>query len=118
MSIRIFDQGTNIPSHGNKKITEFVGNASSRSPNVSVAHMLAPLGWEESAHSTQFDELIIVVAGTLTVTDSTVDYAVAAGQVGWIGPSGKVAFSNREPEPCEYWAVCLPAFSPELVKFS
>ncbi len=115
--MKIFDKGVAIPSHGSKEIAEFIGNASSRTEQFSVAHMLAPPGWSENAHSTQFDEILILRSGTLTVTTEDGEHFISAGQVGWIAPSQSVAFSNAHEETCEYWAICFPAFSPNLVGF-
>lgn len=115
--MKIFDKGVAIPSHGSKEIAEFIGNASSKTEQLSVAHMLAPPGWSEGAHSTQFDEILILTSGTLTVTTEDGKHFICAGQVGWIAPSHSVAFANNHDEACEYWAICFPAFSPDLIEF-
>lgn len=115
--MKIFDKGVAVPSHGSKEIAEFIGNASSKTTQFSVAHMLAPPGWSENAHSTQFDEILILITGTLTIITEEGKHFISDGQVGWIAPSQSVAFLNDHEEICEYWAICFPAFSPSLMGF-
>ena len=69
-----------------KYIEEFIGRVNSNTEVVSIARMRSPSGWEESGQA------IIVHAGE------------------W------VQYSTPSPEGAEYIAVCLPAFSPGIVK--
>lgn len=117
MSIKVFSSGIIIPTHDGKSIEEFIGNVSSKNSEYSVAHMIAPSGWSEAAHSTKFREIVIVVDGVLSVNSDGTNTNIKAGEIGLIEASQLVAFSNRENAVCEYWAICFPAFSPDLVEF-
>lgn len=114
--IRVFAQGTNIPTPGGKVIEEFIGNASNQIDKFSVAHMLMPVGWSEPSHGTEYEELVIVVKGVLTLTSSEKIFLVPAGQVCRVEPISDIKFSNTGTEICEYWAVCVPAFRLDRVK--
>ena len=56
-----------VPVPGGKLIDEYVGRASTGSEAVSVAHMRSPAGWEEPAQTPQFDEVTLVLGGTVRV---------------------------------------------------
>jgi mannose-6-phosphate isomerase-like protein (cupin superfamily) len=99
-----------------KLIDEYVGRINSGHDAVSVAHMRSPGGWVEPGQTPEFDEFTVVLAGRLRVAGAggaTVD--VAAGQA-VVVPAGEwVRYSTPDPEGAEYVAVCLPAFSMDLV---
>ena len=110
---------TRIPVPGGKLIEEHVGRVNTGTEALSVAHMVAPPGWDEPFQRPAFDEVTIVLRGTMRVDHD--------------GPGGRPAFTDVGPgetilclageriryrnpsdaEACEYWAVCAPAFSPE-----
>jgi mannose-6-phosphate isomerase-like protein (cupin superfamily) len=110
---------TTIPVPGGKVIDEYVGRVTTGTESVSVAHMVAPGGWSEPAQAPEFDEITVVLRGTVRVevTDaegaSTTLY-VPAGQAVLTRAGERVRYSTGEEET-EYVAVCLPAFSPESV---
>ena len=56
-----------IPVPGGKTIEEFVGMVATGDDAVSIAHMIAPAGWEEPAQTPDFDEFTIVLDGSMTV---------------------------------------------------
>ena len=63
----IIDSPAQIPVPGGKTIEEFVGRASSGDTGVSVAHMVAPAGWDEPFQAPTFDEFTVVLEGELLV---------------------------------------------------
>lgn len=110
---------TRIPVPGGKVIDEYVGRVTTGTEQVSVAHMVAPPGWSEPAQQPEFDEVTVVLRGTVLVevtaddgTTSTLD--VPAGQAVVTRAGERVRYATGEQET-EYVAVCLPAFSPDLV---
>jgi mannose-6-phosphate isomerase-like protein (cupin superfamily) len=107
-------QPTVIPVPGNKLIEEFIGLASTQTGDVSVAHMKAPPGWGEPAQTPEFAEITIMVSGTMRIEigDETVD--LKAGEVIRTEAGVRVRYTNPFDEPNEYYAVCLPAFAPDL----
>jgi mannose-6-phosphate isomerase-like protein (cupin superfamily) len=99
--------------HPPKLIDEYVGRVNTRTTQVSVAHMRSPAGWSEPAQTPEFDEYTIVLSGSMVVRHSDGEVKVSAGQ-GVIAHAGEwVQYST--PDGAEYIAVCLPAFSPDLV---
>lgn len=105
---------TRIPGPGGKTIEEFVGRVNSGTASLSVAHMIAPGGWEEPAQAPQFDEVTIVLRGTMRVEHEGGHLDVRAGETVLCEAGERVRYSNpSNTEECEYWAVCAPAFSPD-----
>lgn len=109
---------TSVAAAGNKpkRIEEYVGRVSTGHQAVSVARMRSPGGWVEPGQTPEFDEVTVVLAGRLRVTSAGGDSLdVSAGQA-VVVPAGEwVRYSTPDPGGAEYVAVCLPAFSPELV---
>ncbi len=108
---------TVIQSAGNKpkSIEEFVGRVNSRTSGVSIARMQSPSGWVEPGQTPEFDEYTVVLRGQLQVETRDGIHTVVAGQ-GIITTRGEwIRYSTPGPEGAEYIAVCLPAFSPDIV---
>jgi len=98
-----------------KTIEEFIGRVNSGTSAVSIARMKSPPGWSEPGQKPEFDEYIVVLRGRLHVKLRNRELDVKAGQA-VIVPAGEwVQYSSPAAEGAEYIAVCLPAFSMELV---
>ena len=110
---QLIESPSRIPVPGGKVIDEYVGRASSATPEVSVARMLAPAGWEEPAQTPEFDEVTLVLAGSVRVDHDGGTLEVAAGQAVLTRAGERVRYSVGE-SGAEYVAVCLPAFAPEM----
>jgi len=108
---------TTIPAAGTKPklIEEYVGKVNSDTPAVSVARMRSPSGWTEPGQTPEFDEFTVVLRGTLRVAhrDGVID--VGAGEAVIAHRGEWVQYSTPGPEGAEYVAVCVPAFSPDIV---
>ena len=98
-----------------KQIEEFVGRINSNTEVVSIARMRSPGGWQEPGQTPEFDEYTIVLKGTLHVRLDNRDFDVHAGQAMIVHAGEWVQYSSPSPEGAEYIAVCLPAFSPDIV---
>src|SRR5262245_31141315 len=109
----LIDSPTRIPVPGGKVIDEYVGRVNSRTEAVSVAHMTAPAGWEEPAQTPEFDEVTLVLKGSVVVSSDEGELEVGAGCAVLTRRGERVRYSVG-PAGAEYVAVCLPAFSPEL----
>jgi glutathione S-transferase/mannose-6-phosphate isomerase-like protein (cupin superfamily) len=96
-----------------KRIEEFVGRVRSGHDTVSVARMVSPAGWEEPAQTPEFEEITIVLRGTLRVEYNSRSLEVEAGQAVVARPGETVRYSTPGEDGAEYVAVCLPAFSPD-----
>ena len=109
---------TRIPVPGGKVIEEHVGGVTTPDAglqaSVSVAHMKAPGGWSEPIQSPDFDEITLVLAGTVLVDHDGGTLEVAAGQTVITRGGERIRYSCG-PEGAEYVAVGLPAFSPDSV---
>ena len=108
---------TLIKAAGNKPkvIKEFIGRVNSKTQDVSIAQMKSPAGWVEPGQTPKFDEYTVVLKGTLRVETKSKTINVKAGQA-IITPAGEwVRYSSPLKSGAEYIAVCLPAFSPNMV---
>ena len=81
---------------------------------MSVAHMQAPAGWSEPAQRPDFDEVTLVVAGTVIVEHDGGTTQVHAGQSIVTRAGERVRYSTGDAG-AEYVAICTPAFAPETV---
>ena len=108
---------TRVEAAGNKPklIDEYVGRVNSGSSHISIAHMRSPGGWQEPGQTPEFEELTVVLRGTLRVEHAGGEMEVHAGQAVIAHPGEWVRYSTPQPEGAEYLAVCLPAFSPDTV---
>ena len=114
---RLIDKPTVIDCVGTrpKQIQEFAGRVNSGHSGVSVARMISPTGWEEPGQRPEFEEITVVLKGTLRVQHEAGVLEVHAGQAVVASPGEWVRYSTPGPEGAEYVAVCLPAFSPTSV---
>ena len=111
------EKPTIIEAAGNKPkiIEEFIGRVNSETGDLSIARMKSPAGWIEPGQKPEFDEYSVVLKGMLRVTTKEGAEDIHAGEA-VIVPSGEwVQYSTPGSEGAEYIAVCLPAFSPEIV---
>jgi hypothetical protein len=109
----LIDAPARIPVPGGKVIDEYVGHASTGDSAVSLAHMQAPPGWQEPAQAPDFDELTLVLSGTLRVEHAGGVLDVTAGQAVVTRAGERVRYLVGD-DGADYVAVCLPAFAPEL----
>jgi mannose-6-phosphate isomerase-like protein (cupin superfamily) len=98
-----------------KQIEEFIGKVISQTAEVSIARMTSPAGWSEPGQTPQFNEYTVVLRGTLKVKLKDRELDVSAGQAIVIEVGEWVQYSTPYHGGSEYIAVCLPAFSPEIV---
>ena len=98
-----------------KRIEEFAGRVNSGHTGVSVARMRSPEGWLAPGQRPDFEEITVVLRGTIRVDYEGGTFDVRAGQAIVTAPGEWVRYSTPEPGGAEYIAVCLPAFSPSSV---
>jgi quercetin dioxygenase-like cupin family protein len=113
----LIEQPTIIAAAGTlpKRIAEYVGRVNSATEAVSIARMQSPAGWSEPGQTPEFDEYTVVLRGLLRVETRSGTIDVKAGQAIATHRGEWVRYSTPEPGGAEYIAVCIPAFSPELV---
>ena len=100
-----------IPVPGGKIIDEHCGLASDKRDGFSIAHMVAPPGWSEPPQTPQFDEMTLMVRGRLVVEVSGSRTELGPGESITVPRGTTVTYANPFESECEYWAVCVPAFS-------
>lgn len=112
---KLIERPSIIEAAGNKPkiIEEFAGRVNSGDAGVSVARMTSPAGWLEPGQKPGFQEITIVLEGTLRVEHKGGFIDVGPGQAVVTYPGEWVRYST--PEGAKYIAVCVPAFSPETV---
>ncbi len=113
----LIEKPTIIAPAGNlpKRIEEYVGRVNSANSSISIARMESPAGWTEPGQTPEFEEYTVVLRGVLRVETRTGVIDVNAGQAITARPGEWVRYSSPEPDGAEYIAVCIPAFSPDLV---
>ena len=106
-----------VQSTGNKpkSIEEYVGRVNSGHEGVSVARMKSPEGWEEPGQRPEFEEITVVLKGFVRVEYEEGVLDVRAGQAVVAKPGEWVRYSTPGPGGAEYVAVCMPAFSLDIV---
>ncbi len=100
-----------VPTTDGKLIEEHFGLASDQNSEISIAYMVAPPNWNEPFQTPEFDEYTYIIKGKkqFIIDDDIV--ILEAGQSIKIEKNTRVQYSNPFTEPCEYLAICLPAFS-------
>lgn len=113
----LIERPTIIEAAGNKpkKIEEFAGRVNSGNTEVSIARMTSPEGWIEPGQRPGFQEVTVVLEGTLVVEHEGGALEVKAGQAVVANPGEWVRYSTPRQGGATYVAVCIPAFSPGTV---
>lgn len=114
---RLIESPSVIQAAGNKpkRIEEYAGRVNSGHASVSIARMRSPEGWVEPGQRPDFEEITLVLHGTLRVEHEGGSLDVRAGQAVVASPGEWVRYSSPLPGGAEYVAVCLPAFAPDNV---
>jgi ethanolamine utilization protein EutQ (cupin superfamily) len=97
-----------------KIISEYVGRVASGTEAVSIAVMQSPRGWSEPGQTPEFDEYTLVLEGELMVESKETTLSVAGGQAVH-APAGEWVRYSTPTSSAHYVAICLAAFSPEIV---
>ena len=108
---------TVISAHGTppKRISEFVGLASTGDDDLSLALMRSPTGWTEPAQVTQFEETTVVIEGAVVLRlEGGEELTIPAGEAVTVPPGTRVQYET--PGPAVYVSLCRPAFSPSRLR--
>jgi hypothetical protein len=107
-----------IKAAGNKEkiIREFFGHVNSKTSEVSIAYMTSPEGWVEPGQTPKFNEYTVVLKGKLKINTKREEYILSEGQAIMTLQDEWVQYSTPFAGGAEYIAVCLPAFSPDIVQ--
>jgi len=113
MAYKIQENPFVVPTDDGKYIGEHWGLATDGNDDLSIAHMIAPPQWSEIPQTPDFDEYTIVVKGKKQILVEGKTIILTAGNSIKISKGTTVQYSNPFDEPCEYIAICRPAFSIE-----
>jgi putative monooxygenase len=103
-----------VPTTDGKLIEEHWGQSTGNTA-LSIAHMIAPPGWSEPHQTPEFDEFTIIIRGRKQFEIDDEIIVLKAGESILIEKGARIRYSNPFAEECEYLAICLPAFSMNLV---
>ena len=114
---KIINEPKIIAAAGNKPkiIEEYIGRVNSATDAVSIARMKSPGGWVETPQTPRFDEYTLVLKGTLHIKTKNDEFDIVEGQAVITYADEWVQYSTPAEDGAEYIAVCLPAFSPDIV---
>ena len=104
-----------VPTTDGKLIEEHVGQVISNESRLSIAHMVAPSGWSEPFQNPKFDEYTMLVRGRKQIEIDGEIVTLKVGESLLVRKGARVRYSNPFEEEAEYWSVCIPAFSLDLV---
>ena len=109
-----------VPTTDGKLIEEHHGIATTNNPEISIAHMIAPPYWAEPFQTPEFEEYTYIISGRKQFiiegdssqgrTGQSQTVILETGQSIKIEKNTRVQYSNPFDEPCEYIAICKPAF--------
>ena len=96
---QLIESPTRIESAGNlpKRIEEYAGRVNSGHATVSVARMVSPSGWVEPGQCPEFEEITVVLRGSLRVEHEDGEMEVAAGQAVVTSPGEWVRCASGRP---------------------
>ena len=100
-----------VPTTDGKLIEEHHGKATTGNSQISIAHMKAPAGWSEPFQTPEFDEYTYIIKGKKQFIIDNETVVLEAGHSIKIEKNTRVQYSNPFNAPCEYIAICTPAFS-------
>lgn len=98
-----------------KIIREYIGRVNSKTDEVSIARMTSPEGWEEPGQCPDFNEYTLVLKGSMKIITRTEEHIIKEGEAILTQKKEWVQYSTPFPGGAEYIAICLPAFSPDIV---
>lgn len=104
-----------VPMDDGKIIKEHFGLASDGNTQISIAQMIAPPGWSEPFQTPEFDEYTLILKGKKQFIIEGETIVLEAGESIMVKKNTRLQYSNPFTEPCEYIAICLPAFSIDSV---
>ena len=104
-----------VPTTDGKLIEEHHGLAATNNSEISIAHMVAPPKWSEPFQTPEFDEYTYIIKGKKQFYIEGEIVILETGQSIKIEKNTRVQYSNPFDEPCEYIAICQPAFAIDKV---
>jgi len=110
---RLIGSPERVEAMGNrhKVCDEYFGLVNTGDSKVSITRMHSPPGWQGPAHRAAFHQYVVVLSGLLRVEHAEGAMEVEAPQSVHLAPGEAVMFSTPGGDGCEYFTVCVPAYS-------
>ena len=97
-------------------VQEIIGRLNTGTDEVSIAKMHSRKGWSQPGQTRQFNEYILVSKGALRVKTRRKELVARTGQAFVVLAGEWVEYSAPEAGGARYLAICVPAYSPDLVR--
>jgi ethanolamine utilization protein EutQ (cupin superfamily) len=97
-------------------VEEIIGRLNTKTDEISIARMFSRNGWSEPGQIRKFTEYILVFKGTLHVKLRRKTLVARAGDAVIVKAGEWVQYSTPEAGGARYLAICVPAYSPGLVR--
>jgi mannose-6-phosphate isomerase-like protein (cupin superfamily) len=97
-------------------VEEIIGRLNTKTSEISIAHMHSRKGWSQPGQIREFNEYILVFKGAVQIKTRRKVLVVRAGQAVIVNAGEWVEYSTPEAGGARYLAVCMPAYSPKLVR--
>ena len=94
-------------------VQEIIGRLNTGTDEVSIAKMHSRKGWSQPGQTRQFNEYILV---SLRVKTRRKEFVARTGQAIVVRAGEWVEYSAPEAGGARYLAICVPAYSPDLVR--
>ena len=106
-----------VPEAQNLVIEEYIGVINTGTQAVSIARLQSGQGWSEPPQCPEFDEYTLVLQGELHIEEieSAKTTIVKANQAVIVPKGIKIRYSTPTAEGADYIAICLPAFTMDMV---
>ncbi len=97
-------------------VEEIIGRLNTKTAEISIAKMHSRKGWVEHGQIREFNEYILVFKGALQIKTRRRELVARAGQAVIVNAGEWVQYSTPEAGGARYLAMCVPAYSPKLVR--
>jgi len=116
MPVNVITKPTTVVDTPEVRIDEFVGNASSGGPAISVARVVSKGKWAEDWQTPEFEEWVLVLKGTVHIEHAGGVAVGNAGEFLHLTKGERVRWVFPYAEGAEYVPICVPGFSLDNVK--
>lgn len=113
MKITLADRNAFTAEDGHS-VREMIGLPTMNVNKYSVAHIVAPAGSTGITRENQFDEVLIVISGRGSAKLDHAEYELGPKELLMLPAGSRYTVTASHDGPLEMWALCVPAFRPEM----
>src|SRR5690349_14584879 len=114
---RRFDPAAQFRNANGSTVWEAIGRAAGQNEGLSIARISLPPGADQRRRANQFDEWLIVIAGSCVVEIDGAEHELRPDDVAFIPRGAAYVERVAGAEPCVAWAICAPAYALGLVDY-